>query len=128
MAKLELVRTPEPPERLIKEALEELLIESLGQFAISLETARQLFRKWPDLVTAGTFPSMLRKAYIGEFGCEPDDAGWQRCIYGIRGLDPAAADFAASFCEEFRAEIRERAHRLTLEKRRDDAPAQPRIC
>jgi hypothetical protein len=41
------------------------------QFAMNLETAQAMFRRYPELVCAPDFPEHLRRAFVDETGFEP---------------------------------------------------------
>jgi hypothetical protein len=50
-----------------------MIASELGAFASHLGTARYLFRRYPDLVTAAEFPAYLREAHKAEYDREPED-------------------------------------------------------
>jgi hypothetical protein len=68
-----LLTPPEPPPELIQEALDKWINSGLHDFASNLETARTMWRKWPEVVEAPKFPEQFRAAYVEETGREPDD-------------------------------------------------------
>jgi hypothetical protein len=65
---------PDIPPELIQKALDHSMSCDLYDFADTLETARSMWRKFPELVEAPEFPEQLRAAFVKEVGKEPDDA------------------------------------------------------
>ena len=67
-----LLTPPEPPAELIKKALDAFMQSDLAAFASSLETAREMWARFPELIVAPGFPDQLRAAYVEEWEHEPD--------------------------------------------------------
>jgi hypothetical protein len=64
--------TLDPPDYLVQRALHAFIRKDLADFACSLETAREMWSKFPELVVAPVIPEQLRAAYVEEWGHEPD--------------------------------------------------------
>lgn len=79
----------EPPDELIKKALDRLMNLDLAEFAFHLETARSIYRKFPELVTASEFPEHLRVAFVEEYDREPSE-DCDMC--GEEALEPGHRD------------------------------------
>ncbi len=75
----------EPPAEMVEDALDLLTTMDLAMFADHVETARTIWRKFPELVESPVFPEQLRAAYAKERGEEPsDDCG----LGGEEALEP----------------------------------------
>jgi hypothetical protein len=81
---LVLVTPPEPPPELIQKALDLAFSNELIDFAISLEVARGLWRKYPELVEAPKFHPVLRAVFVDQTEHEPRDA----CYFCDEVLQP----------------------------------------
>jgi len=100
---------PDPPAQLVEQALDALMQDDLAGFANALETAREMYAKFPELVTAPGFPEDLRKAYIEEYEHEPDGScesvGMDVFEPGHReSLRPRAIDIARGWHERQKRE------------------------
>ncbi len=73
MASLMLVPPPEPPEELVQQKLDRIVLEELSLFADNLELARGMWRTYRVLVEAPEFPEHLRAAIRAIEGRQPDD-------------------------------------------------------
>jgi hypothetical protein len=67
---------PDSQEKSIGETLDWLVSGVLAEFATRLETARAMYRRFPDLVTAPDFPDPIRTAFVASQDREPEDTDW----------------------------------------------------
>jgi hypothetical protein len=68
-----LVTPPEPPAALVQKSLTAYTNRGLYDFALNLETARTMWRKWREFVEAPEFPEQLLAAFVEEEDRQPDD-------------------------------------------------------
>lgn len=66
-------RRSDLPAGLVQELRGHMLQFQLSDFASHLEVARAIWRQYPELVEAHTFPEHLRVAYVASHGEEPSD-------------------------------------------------------
>jgi hypothetical protein len=104
---------PEPPAHQVEETLDWLVSMDLGIFADHLETARRMWRRFPELVLAPDFPEQLRKVFVKEVGYKPSD---DSPLTGEEALDP-------SYRESKRPEAVELARRLMDGEHEEHVPA-----
>jgi hypothetical protein len=71
--------------RLTEEALDNLVTKDLADFASHVETARTIWRKYPEWVEAPVFPEQLHAAFVEEEGHEPSD---DCALAGEEALEP----------------------------------------